>query len=91
MKALGAPLRHFGFNHWWAAFFSFGVIMFGTLAVATLTVMRRDSEWWESLVGIYFFGLNLYLLVRTVVSSATVCESGLRYKTLRGAGEMLWD
>jgi hypothetical protein len=91
MKALGAPLRHFGFNRWWAVFFGFGVTMFGTLAVATLTIMRRDSEWWEPLVGISFFALNLYLLVRTLVSSATVCESGLRYKTLRGAGEILWD
>lgn len=91
MKALGAPLRHFGFNRRWMAFFGLGSIMFGTMTVATLTVMKQDSEWWEPLVGISFFILNAYLLVRTLVSSATVCESGLRYKTLRGEGEMLWD
>jgi hypothetical protein len=64
--------------------------MFGSLAVATLTVIRQETEWWEYVVGIVLFALNCYLLVRTLVSSATVCESGLHYKTLRGAGEMLW-
>jgi len=65
--------------------------MFGAAAVATLTVFRADSEWWEPVVAIVLFALNVFVLVRTLVASATVCEAGLRYQTLRGKGEMLWE
>ncbi|HET9407351.1 MAG TPA: DUF6585 family protein [Candidatus Sulfotelmatobacter sp.] len=91
MKALGAPIRHFGFNRLWAAFFAVGVLMFGALGVATLTFMRKDSEWWEPVVGVSLCCLNIYVLARTMKTSATVCESGIRYTGLKGAGEMLWD
>ena len=91
MQTLGAPLRHFGFNRGWAVFFGFSTLMFGAAGVATLTVIRQDSPWWAPLVGIGLWGLNSYVLAQTLASSATVCEIGLRYKTLRARGEMLWD
>jgi len=90
-ESLGGANRHFGFNRRWAAFFGFGSLLFGAVGVAALTVMRHDSEWWYSLVGIGFCALNIYGLVRTVIASATICERGVSFKTLRSQGEMLWE
>ena len=91
MNALGAPLRHFGFNRWWAAFFGFGALMFGSFSIAAVTVLKNDSEFWALLVFVPLLALNVFLLVRTLRASATVCEAGIRYTTLRCKGEMLWS
>lgn len=92
MKALGASLRHFGFNRFWAVFFGFGVLMFGTMSIAIFNrVVSGDSEFWALFVGPPLIILNVFLLARTLRASATVCEAGIRYTTLRCKGEMLWQ
>jgi len=91
MQILGAPLRHFGYNRGWAVFFVFGTLMFAAAAVVTLTVLRHDFELWQQAFAVALMLLNAYVLVQTVVSSATVCEMGLRYKTPRSRGEMWWS
>jgi len=91
MQTLGAPLRHFGFNRGWAVFFGFGTLMFGTVAVVALTLFRADFEIWQQAFAVALTFLNVFVLLQTVLASATVCEMGLRYKTLRGQGEMLWE
>lgn len=65
--------------------------MFATASIATLTFKGDDFQLWEPVVGIAFLACNAYVLVRTLKSSATVCESGLSYKSLRGTGEMRWE
>lgn len=65
--------------------------MFGASAVATSALTKQDFEWWYPAIGIGFCALNTYALIRTLKSSATICERGLHYKTLRGEGDMLWE
>lgn len=91
MKALGAPLRHFGYNRGWAVFFTFGTLMFATIGVASITVLRDQGM---SGAAIIFFGmaaLCAFSFIHTVSSSVDICETGLRYKLLRKKGEMSWD
>lgn len=91
MKVLGAQLRHFGYNRGWAIVFTLGTLMFATFATASITVLRKDIEWWEALIFFAGAALCLYAFARTASSSATICETGIRYQVFRNQGEMLWD
>ncbi len=90
MKALGAPIREFGFNRWWALFYGFGTLMFSTLtAVILFSKDMNDARWTAILMGALAL-LSGYMVAATTSSRASVHEAGISYKTLRSSGEMLW-
>lgn len=91
MKALGAPLRTFGYNRGWAVFFTLGTLMFSTLAVASITVLSDQGMSGAAIIFLPFAALCGFSFIHTISSSVDICETGLRYKLLRKQGEMLWD
>lgn len=90
-KLLGSPMRTFGFNRPWAAFYAFGTLM---LAIVEVSITFLHPEEGGAFYSIFIGALTLlcgYATARTVASSATIWENGISYKTLRTSGEMTWD